>query len=159
MSKATIPASFLPGLVAILLCTSAAAEDVRAYCASVGNDDRVQPLPGGLMTVARRMFELPAEMNDQAVQATTSVRCMDGSVWLCSYGANLVCDKADVSRASPGAARFCRQNPGSTAVPMSATGHATIYDWTCVGREARVAGQNVKVDTRGFIAGNWKPLP
>ena len=52
-----------------------------------------------------------------------------------------------------GAEKFCRQNPDAIGVPMSATGHATIYEWTCVGREARIVRQSTQVDARGFIAG------
>lgn len=138
--------------------TPAVAQDVQAYCAKVGDDDRVQPVPDALLPNARQMFDVPAETADSYVQATTSVRCMNGAVWLCSYGANLICEKADVSRDSPGADRFCKQNPDSIGVPMAATGHATVYDWKCVGREARIVGQIVEVDSRGFIAGNWKRL-
>lgn len=140
------------------LCTPASAQDLRAHCARVGNDDRVQPMPGNLIPNARRMFELAAETPDSYVQATTSMRCASGAVWLCSYGANLVCEKADVNRSSDGAERFCRQNPDSPDVPMSATGHATIYEWKCVGRKARIARQSTEVDARGFIAENWKQL-
>jgi hypothetical protein len=139
-------------------CTPASAQDVQAYCARVGDDDRVQPIPDALLPNARRMFDVEAGTADSYVQATTSVRCMNGAVWLCSYGANLICEKADVSRDSPGADQFCKQNPDSIGVPMAATGHATVYDWKCVGREARITGQIVEVDGRGFIAGNWKQL-
>lgn len=83
---------------------------------------------------------------------------MSGRIWLCSYGANLICEKADVSRDSPGAERFCKANPNSIGVPMSATGHATIYEWKCVGREARIVRQSSIIDARGFLADNWKPL-
>ena len=141
-----------------MLSTSASAQDIQAYCAKVGDDDRVQPIPDALLQNARRMFDVQVDEADSYVQATTSARCMNGAVWLCNYGANLICEKADVSRDSPGADRFCKQNPNSIGVPMSATGHATVYDWRCVGREARIAGQIVDVDARGFIAGNWKQL-
>lgn len=141
-----------------MLCTSVSAQDVQAYCAKVGDDDQVQPVPNSLIPVARRIFEVSAETSDSYVQASTSVRCMNGIAWLCSYGANLICEKADVSRDSFGAEKFCRQNPDSIGVPMSATGHATIYEWKCVGQEARIIRQAIPVDTRGFIAGNWRPL-
>jgi hypothetical protein len=141
-----------------MFCASASAQDVQAYCAKVGDDDRVQPVPNDLIPKARGMFDVSAEATDSDLQATTSVRCMNGAVWLCNYGANLICEKADVSRDSPGAERFCRQNPGSIGVPMSATGHATVYDWKCVGKRAHIVGQITKVDRRGFIAGNWKQL-
>lgn len=142
----------------VMLCTPAFAQDIQAYCAKVGNDDRVQPVPDALLANARRMFDVPADMVASHVKATTSVRCMNGAVWLCNYGANLSCGKADASRQSPGADRFCKQNPDSIGVPMSATGHATVYDWKCVGRDARIIGQIVEIDGRGFIAENWKQL-
>jgi hypothetical protein len=41
---------------------------------------------------------------------------------------------------------------------MAATGHATIYDWSCNGRRA-VAGKTVSaVDPQGYEADNWKEL-
>jgi hypothetical protein len=142
----------------IILCTPASAEDTRAYCAKVDNDDRVQPLPGDLVPNARRMFDLSAETPDSYIKASTRIRCADGAVWLCSYGANLACDKADVSRNSRGADGFCKENPDSIDVPMAATGHATVYEWKCVGRKARIVRQSTEVDARGFIAENWKRL-
>jgi len=83
---------------------------------------------------------------------------MDGAVWLCNYGANLICAKADLSRASPGAESYCKDNLGSEVVPMAATGHATIYSWECIGNKARIKSGSVPVDPRGFIANQWKRL-
>ncbi len=75
-----------------------------------------------------------------------------------NYGANLICAKADVARSSTGTERYCRENPGSDVVPMSATGHATIYSWECIGNKARIKSGSVPVDIRGFIANQWKRL-
>jgi hypothetical protein len=97
-------------------------------------------------------------VNPEQVRRSTVYRCMDGAAWLCNYGANLVCAKADVARNSRGAERYCRENPGSEVVPMAATGHATIYSWECVGNKARIQGASVSVDSRGFIADQWKRL-
>jgi len=158
--RAVVSGFLLAGvLVTTMPCVSAYAEDAKARCVRTGDDDQVRPLPGSLILAARRMFEIPAATADADVRTTTAFRCMKGAVWLCSYGANLVCDKADASRVSPGADQFCKQNPGSTSIPMSATGHATVYDWTCAGTQARVVRQVTDVDARGFIAGNWKQLP
>ncbi len=145
-------------VASMMFCMPAAAKDPKAYCAKVGHDDRVQPVPDALLPNARRMFDVPADMAATLVKATTWVRCMSGAVWLCNSGANLTCGKADIGRKSPGADEFCKQNPGSIGVPMSATGHATVYDWKCVGREARIIGQIVEIDGRGFMAENWKQL-
>lgn len=136
----------------------AQAPDMRARCARAGNDDRLRPLEAGLIAQARRAFELGPEMSRNLVIATTSMRCMGGKVWLCNAGANLACGKADVSRVSAGADRFCKTNPNSNDVPMAATGHATIYSWKCVGTKARVDRSFARVDTRGFIADNWKKI-
>lgn len=138
--------------------TSASAQDTRAYCATAGDDDRLQPLPYTLIPVARRLFAVSSEMPDAYIKTSTAVRCMNKTAWLCNYGANLICDKADLNRKSPGAREFCRRNPDSFGIPMSATGHATIYEWKCVGREARIVRQALRVDARGFIAGNWKAI-
>lgn len=86
------------------------------------------------------------------------VRCAGPTLMGCIVGANLVCDKADTRRALPGATAWCRSNPGSASIPMSATGHGTIYAWSCRGSRA-VAGKIVMpVDRQGYIAGNWKEI-
>jgi hypothetical protein len=138
-------------------CQEAPAQDPTKYCTSVGNDDQVRPIPPGLAPLALRLFYLtPVDL--QQVERSTVYRCMDGAAWLCNYGANLICAKADVSRVSAGAESYCRDNPGSDVVPMAATGHATIYSWECVGDKARIKGGSVSIDRRGFIANQWKRL-
>ena len=139
--------------------STAHAEDAQAYCAKVGDDDSVKTIPANLVAQARKLFYRSSEeISDAQVRDSTSFRCMSGEVWLCNYGANLVCDKANVSRVSPGASAFCKENPGSDVVPMAATGHDTIYSWECAGNKARITAQVVKVDPRGFIAENWKQI-
>jgi hypothetical protein len=101
-------------------------QDIQLQCARIGNDDRIRPISAGLVPQARRLFEISADAPSAFVQKTTTFRCMEGKIWLCNYGANLVCGKANVSRISAGARDFCRQNPGSYVVPMAATGHDTI---------------------------------
>jgi hypothetical protein len=76
----------------------------------------------------------------------------------CMVGANLVCDKADQRRALPGATAWCRENPGANVIPMAATGHATIYEWSCNGRNAVPGKALVSVDPQGYIANNWKDV-
>ena len=137
----------------------AQAQDIRAYCARAGNDNSLRPLQADLVAAARRLFELGPDMSKEMVLAGTSMRCMNGAAWLCNVGANLACGKANASRKSPGATAFCRQNPNSIGVPMSATGHDTIYSFRCVGSEAKVDQQFGRVDGRGFMADNWKQLP
>jgi hypothetical protein len=151
--------SSIVALAAVTSCRALAGmsgEDPRAYCARVGDDDQPKPLPSGLVSQALRLFFLKP-VNPKQVEKSTVYRCMRGSVWLCNYGANLSCAKADVSRVSRGAEAYCTEFPGSAVVPMAATGHDTIYSWECVGKEPRITASQ-KVDERGFIANQWKAL-
>jgi hypothetical protein len=138
--------------------TAASALDVQSLCARIGNDDHVRSIPASLVPQARGLFGFSADTPSASIKESTSFRCMNGNVWLCNYGANLVCGKANTSRMSAGVAEFCRQNPGTDLVPMAATGHDTIYEWKCVGNEARISRQTARVDPRGFITENWKEL-
>ncbi|HXW72366.1 MAG TPA: hypothetical protein VEK34_13135 [Methylocella sp.] len=147
-------------MIAILAATPSApthAQDVKALCERVANDDRVRPIPITLVPAARQAFSLPGSASEIEVQKSTSFRCKDKKVWLCNTGANLVCGKANVSRASAGAANFCKQNPNADIVPMAATGHDTIYEWKCSGNKAIISKEIVTLDPAGFIAENWKP--
>ena len=97
-------------------------------------------------------------IDNASVRHAAFVRCVGRRLLGCYVGANLVCDKAETHRTLPGATAWCRNNPGSEGIPMSATGHDTIYDWSCKGRRA-VAGKTVlTVDAQGYIAENWKEI-
>jgi hypothetical protein len=146
----------IAGAALIALMETALAQTANAFCASAGNDDRVKPIPSELVPAARHLFELTSDPAAR-VQESTVFRCMSGKVWLCNYGANLVCAKGDVSRVSKGAEAYCRESPDSNLVPMVATGHATIYTWKCLGRKPRIIATE-DVDARGFIAKQWRPL-
>ncbi len=137
---------------------SAIAQDLNAICRKSINDDRLKLIPASLVVEARRLFELSQDEPATLVSKSTLYRCMDGKVWLCSFGANLVCGKANTGRISRGAIAYCKQNPGADSVPMAATGHDTIFEWKCVGDKPQASGQIVTVDSRGFIAQNWKSL-
>jgi hypothetical protein len=151
--------SAIVAIAAITPCgvrAGALAEDPRAYCARVGDDDQPRPIPLGLVNQALRLF-YATPLGAEQVEKSTVYRCMHGAVWLCNYGANLSCAKADVSFVSKGAETWCREFPGAAVVPMAATGHDTIYSWKCVGKEPRITSSE-KVDARGFIANQWRPL-
>jgi hypothetical protein len=154
--SAVLGACFCLAATLSAFCQEAPGQDPTKFCASIGSDDRVRPIPPGLVPESLRLFYL-RPVDPEQVQRSTVYRCMDSAVWLCNYGANLVCAKADVSRVSRGAQRYCRENPGSEVVPMAATGHATIYSWECVGDKPRIKS-SVMLDRRGFIANQWKRL-
>ena len=149
--------ALIVGAVPLGFAEAASPQDLRAHCASVGADDRLRRLPAALVPAARQLFGPASNEPDAALDASTVYRCMSGQVWLCNTGANLTCAKGDVRRVSRGAAAWCKDHPNSDVVPMVATGHATIYTWTCVGSEPRIA-QAEKLDPRGFIAVQWAPL-
>ena len=156
------PAMRTVNLLAIALAVwsfdlaGARAENLNAYCARVGDHDQPKPIPPDLVSQAIRLFYL-TPVDPRQVEKSTVYRCMRGALWLCNYGANLSCAKANVSRVSKGAKNYCREFPNSSVVPMSATGHETIYTWECAGAEPRITAAE-KVDERGFIANQWKRL-
>jgi hypothetical protein len=86
----------LPAVVALVAMTScgalagASAQDARADCAGVGDDDRPKPIPPGLASRALRLF-YATPVDPEQVEKSTVYRCMHGAVWLCNYGANLSC--------------------------------------------------------------------
>jgi len=161
MSKGLVFAGLVvvaAGLAGAPQRSEAQTESARTYCARVGNDDQLRPLRSDFVADARRLFEIGLDLPTEFVATSTFVRCMNGNVWLCYVGANLACGKADVSRNSAGADAFCERNPDSTGVPMSATGHAALFSWKCVGSEAKIDRQIERTDPRGFLADNWKEL-
>jgi hypothetical protein len=111
-------------------------------------------VPTDLVAAVAATFQI----DNVAVHDAAFVRCVGRKLMGCYVGANLDCFKADKRRALPGATAWCRENPGSKGIPMSATGHETIYAWSCSGRRA-VAGKTVMtIDSRGYIAGNWREI-
>ena len=152
--------------VALAATDGASFRDPFAYCAAVGTADRPDArwtgpkLPdtilNGLVSLGLVMPNVPPEMSRHATW-----RCMDGEVWVCSYGANIPCDeKADTSR-EPGIGmqRFCQQKPSSDFIPAYVTGRATIYAWRCEEGEAVVERELTQPDARGFLSSPWHQLP
>jgi hypothetical protein len=131
-------------------------------CSQVGNDDTVRPfepsLRSGFVKAYALLFPNNQSKPDEAELKTAYFRCMDGHLLACFVGANLPCGKLDTSRKNQGAIAFCRQNPRAGTVPMSATGHDTIYFFTCSNGRAKIKQQNWKVDRRGFGVKLWKPM-
>lgn len=134
----------------VALCQPPAA--ATSYCP---NRAHARPAKVGadLVAAVAKTFQI-----DEGAARDAFVRCVGATLMACSVGANLDCGKADARRALPGATAWCRQNPGSTMIPMYATGHATIYAWSCHGNRA-IAGKTVlAVDRQGYIAANWKEI-
>ena len=140
-------------LITVVAAPPRAAAGEKRYCPSASHS-RPEKVPTDLVASVAKVFKIDAT----AVHETALVRCVGRKLMGCYVGANLNCDKADRRRALWGATAWCRENPGSMGIPMSATGHATIYEWSCKGRRA-IAGKVVMtVDPQGYIASNWKQI-
>jgi hypothetical protein len=146
-----LAATILAMIVAFAPSPAAAAEP---YC-----PNRSHASPAKVPAELNAGFATAFQLDAAAVGDGAFVRCAGPKLLGCYVGANLNCFKADRRRMLPGATAFCRDNPGSKGIPAAATGHDTIYDWSCDGRRA-VAGKIVlAVDPQGYVADNWKELP
>ena len=143
-------------LAALLMFAGVAlvpAHAANSYCPNPAHQ-RPAKVPGHLRAAVARAFHVDAA----AVRQGAFVRCAGKTAVACLVGANLVCGKADKRRSLPGATAWCRQNPNAKFIPMAATGHATIYNWSCEDGRA-VAGKAIAtVDRQGYIAQNWKAV-
>jgi len=147
---------------AIAMVACCAARSPRAatpaeMCARAGTDDTLRPIPESLVPGVNAVFHsaMPADV----AMRLTVFRCDGGHVLVCGVGANLPCGKADTSTASTGGAQWCREHPNDGFIPAYATGHATIFEWHCVGGRAAIVRQVLHVDPRGFVAEYWRALP
>jgi hypothetical protein len=150
---ATGTAFLFAALIAAALAQVRPAAAEQSSCPSPA---RASPgkVPTDLTAAVAEAFQI----DDASVRDAAFVRCVGRKLMGCYVGANLDCFKADTRRSLPGATAWCRENPGSKGIPMSATGHATIYEWSCKGRRA-VAGKAVMtVDPQGYIADNWREI-
>lgn len=139
-----------------------------AYCRAIGTIDRPdarytgsEPPPAVVAGLANALGAPPAAAARSALAHGTFWRCMGGSVYACTVGANLPCTEKAVTSRRPTATEtdYCRQNPGAPFIPMYVTGHASVYEWACRGAAA-VAGKTIaKVDARGYVAGIWYRIP
>jgi hypothetical protein len=135
---------------------AATPNDPAAYCRARGTDDDLHRLPPALVPAVKTLF-FSSTAPDRMVLDTTVFRCLGGQVLVCATGANLPCGKADTARTSVGASAWCDSHPDASFVPMFATGHNTLWRWSCEGRHA-IASDGAKLDRRGFFWQNWKLL-
>ena len=138
--------------------------DPFAYCAAVGTLDSPDArytgtlIPDAVINGFKQAAGLSVSTEPLDVFRKTTVwRCMEGKVFACNFGANLPCDsKADTNRTpSPEMADYCKANPGADFIPMSVTGHASVYSWHCVKNAPEVLDQIGQVDAAGYLAQIW----
>lgn len=134
-----------------------------AYCEAVGTIDKPgadytgPEVPESIAKGLKKAFGSPESAPLDVFMRGTYWRCMDGKVYACNVGANLPCyDKADMSKEpNQGMKEFCNENPGSDFIPMSATGHSTVYDWKCDGTTPVAGKQLMEVDKQGYQKDIW----
>jgi hypothetical protein len=141
----------------------AAEAGLAAQCAQAGNDDTVRPydpaLRYELLKAYQRLFpHARVPPNEQAFQAGSHIRCMDGHLRACFTGANLPCAKMNAAPENRGADAFCRSNAQAEIVPAFAAGHDSVYAYRCVSGRAEIAGETFSLDPRGFAAALWTPI-
>ena len=138
--------------------------DAFAYCTAVGTVDRPDarytgaPIPDEIINGFLKAADLEASPEPiDMLRKTTIWRCMDSKVYACNFGANLPCDsKANIDKTpSPAMEDYCKANLNSDMMPMSETGHTTIYSWHCVKDHAQVLKQIEQVDAAGYWAKIW----
>ncbi len=141
--------------------------DPFQYCAAIGTinapDARYtgQAVPDTVIDGFKQAAGLAQSDEPQdTFRQSTIWRCMDGKVYACNFGANLPCDsKADTTKEPTQAMKdFCTQNPGADAIPMSVTGHATIYSWGCQAGTPVVLEQFDQPDGAGYLSRIWYAL-
>lgn len=127
--------------------------NAAGYCPNPAHA-RPEKVPAELVPALAAAFGV----DKGAVGGGGVVRCVGGKLMGCVVGANLNCGKADMRRSSFGATAWCRSHPGAADIPMVATGHDTIYAWSCKGHAAVPGKAIMKVDRQGYVAQNWKEI-
>lgn len=139
--------------------------DPFAYCAAVGTVDAPdarytgEALPESVLKSMVAAGVVTAD-TPLEIQKHATWRCMEGTVWVCHFGANIPClDKADTNQ-TPTAEmnKFCEENPASDNIPAAVTGHATVYEWKCDAGKPAVVRQVLNVDPQGYPTEFWYKL-
>jgi Tol biopolymer transport system component len=138
--------------------------DPFAYCAAVGTVDspdarytgpKISPeiINGFKSAAGLEESTMPEDMFEK----TTIWRCMDYQVYACNFGANLPCNSKANTDKTPSQAMndYCQANPDAEYIPMSVTGHSTIYSWHCVADMAELLDQIENVDAAGYLSQIW----
>jgi hypothetical protein len=140
-------------LIAAAITPVQRAPAAESYCPNSAHATAGK-VPADLTAAVAKTFQI----DNDSVRDAAFVRCVGAKLMGCYIGANLDCDKAETRRSLPGATAWCRANPGSKIIPMSATGHDTIYEWFCKRHHAIAGKAVVTVDSQGFIANNWREI-
>jgi hypothetical protein len=140
-------------------------DDPFAYCAAAGTIDTPdERYTGPKMpdVIIQGMIEQGIVSVDASLEFQQNAvwRCMNNSVWVCHFGANVPClEKADTSQVPiPAMEDFCTANPTAESIPAAVTGRATVYEWKCNAGNPEVIRQVFQVDPQGYLADFWYEL-
>jgi len=153
MRRAAVVAITFCGLLIAANAAPIRAAGAAGYCPNAAHA-RPEKVPADLVPALAAAFGADKD----AVRNAGFVRCVGRKLMGCYVGANLNCDKADMRRSSFGASAWCRSHPGAADIPMVATGHDTVYAWSCKGSHAIPGKIIMKVDRQGYVADNWKEI-
>lgn len=138
--------------------------DPFAYCAAVGTVDTPdgrysgEQVPEAVINGFKKAAGLEASTEPMDMfKKTTIWRCMENRVYACNFGANLPCSSKANTDKTPSQAMtdYCAANPDSDIIPMSVTGHSTIYSWHCVKDAPELLDQVENVDAAGYLEQIW----
>jgi putative hemolysin len=139
--------------------------DPFAYCAAIGSVDAPDAQYTGEKmpdVLVQSMIEKGIVTADapKDIQQNAVWRCMDKSVWICHFGANIPCgEKADLNQMPTAAMEdYCKANPAADNIPAAVTGHGTIYEWKCTDGKSELVKPLFEVDSRGYITDFWYEL-
>ena len=150
--------------------TQATYADPFTYCGAVGTIDTPdarytgEAVPDSVVQGYLKAAGLENNGEpEELLQQTTTWRCMNNAVYVCNFGANLPCDsKADTDKTPTQAMQdYCKTdaNTNADSIPMSVTGHATIYSWRCTNGAAKAQDQIDEADAAGYLGRIWYELP
>ena len=139
--------------------------DPFLYCAAVGTIDSPDKSYTGKKIpeiLVQDLIDLKLVTKDapKDIQENAVWRCMNKSLLICHYGANIPClEKADLSQTPTSAMEdYCKANPTADNIPAATTGRATVYEWKCTDGKPEAGQQILKVDPQGFISDFWYQL-
>ena len=140
-------------------------DDPFAYCAAVETLDTPDaryngpPMPDSILQAMVRQGIVTADAPPEFLKNAVW-RCMNNSVWVCHFGANLPCtEQADTSQTpAPAMEDYCKTNPTAEFIPAFVTGRATVYEWGCTDGKAVVIQQLFTGDPQGYLAEFWYEL-
>jgi hypothetical protein len=139
------------------------------YCRALGTIDQpdgslveLSQTPEMVRAIADAWI-MPPDAEFRRLPPTLTWRCMDGQVYVCTYGANIPCGaKANVDL-NPTAemTRWCQTPPSNLPpgmplfLPAYLTGRTTVYSWVCEDGSALTYGEPTPVDAAGYIKRFW----